>query len=890
MDIFKKLLYPEKMYSQNRTLNATKENEERLEEEYAAREAAREATRKQKEANNAAAATKAHNSLGPFFTEKEEEADQELERKRRAANAKAADQLLVQEINEIREVILQPYDTLEKIYKNNIKPVKIGTLKNALTEFNESKKKEQANMKKLNKLINNSVFYDPQIKGAQQVEQGKFSATQLEKQKNSDVIQTTIHKLEAALNKLQKKETIKKYNRKYNTIENNINQKNITNYLKSLQNNITEKGNKFAKNKITAYKEARARAAEQAQMAAENAAAATRRNEEKKTQNISSKFVSNIITKAARNAASVQQQANLAAAAAKRMEEESAAKAAEDAASIAAEEGAAAVAAEGTSLQAIIRDQLARNTNLSENNLLAGIYVQTYIFAIISAIHNAIYNDEKIIKKIQNGLADDVNSVYVIRSFNNEKSIKEHLYRFFIKGSGALTLLLSKEHLSKEKERIPFSNDIDTILLINPNLTEYMYNVLQANLTHVICNIVQEYLLKTDIPNTIFGDKNTETSWSTMMAYMESMDRDIKTKYTTMEERKQDMLPPLIEQYTMEGSKFKPSTELPDKLNDVYTSVMWDPFNTQSYINRYHTLSTQIAQLSEDIGQLNYMIPIQQTYIDNYNARPEHLKNPSELRLYITIIKKNRAQLAQYNERLAALQPELESLQSKLQEIKLNTIMRPLNYKIAFNKGYIIKEDAPRNASLPSYIEPNVAKVVTDVHYLDETVITILPRFDYANSIKPDRPHKVRLSEFCDIVIPFKTNPSISAYWKYYSVNHFDIPIKNIKFDVASAPYLLYDQDVTTKGTPQDKSGTAAKHRQRAARRHTLQAYVRQLLTARNKNTSAIVTDLKTKMPAELFAELYPIVKGGRRSKTRHHRHSKKVKLTRRLSSKRGRK
>jgi hypothetical protein len=117
-----------------------------------------------------------------------------------------------------------------------------------------------------------------------------------------------------------------------------------------------------------------------------------------------------------------------------------------------------------------------------------------------------------------------------------------------------------------------------------------------------------------------------------------------------------------------------------------------------------------------------------------------------------------------------------------------------------------------------------------------------------------------------------KSNAFLHDDWVYYSAVTLDRPSQNIHFDVASVIFSLFDQDRAMKGTP---ATLQSKLTSRAARRATLNARVRQLLTASNIQTKAALRNLRDKMPADLFAELYPTFTGGntrRQYKGNNHR------------------
>lgn len=774
----------------------------------------------------------------PEETETDAITTAKLKERQAAAVAKeaayrAADDVLITEIGELRETIKRRYTNF--LSSNEKNPHNLDRL---ITNFTtEIRSNEEKNIKEINKKINNEL----------KIKQNKDN--QLRAQ-TIFVEQLELFKKRADEHKTKLEEYIRLLKRKQTERKKEINQPKIGSFFQEYENEFTKQ--QQAKD-VRTIMQARTPLIDTI-----NPSRIIRNNTNKDLHTIqqvalnepNKKFPNNTrkIYKTAYNA---QMKRFLNATAAKRAQNEEKKQAN-------SEENKRVQNEKAIEIQQLLNAHMASNIEKSQRAMLSKKHIQHYIFAILTEIHRAIYTDKDIIEnKLQKGLVEEDDITYLIRSFNNEETIKKNIYRFFVKGSAAITLLNTKS-----TDAYPFTNDIDVILLINPALSDANYNILHANLLGVVCSIIQKYILKDDIINA---------SWDTVKTELRPFGH-VFEKLPVYDEN--NKFPPIIEEYSKLDKMFvNEDHHISLELSKLHTKLVNDPYNN---LNEFKTLqhkidinTQELTLLPTQITNLETIIHTLQLYIDNLVVFTPEKKHS------INIIKEHRSNLKILKENYAKAENDYKELQIDLHTLFTQINARPFSYALVFNKGYPI-------------IHHNNA--VSNIAYLDESIITIIPRFINNNEIQ-----RKSLIELCDIGIPMKTNKFLKDDWTYYSVVTFNKPDQNIHFDVATLPYSLFDQDRALKGTPNPSSNLEItlpireKYKKRQTRRKFLQARVQQLLNASNTPTKETLRALKEKMPADLFTELYPTFKGGRVRCTYKNR-GKKVKSTRRLNSRRGRK
>lgn len=517
---------------------------------------------------------------------------------------------------------------------------------------------------------------------------------------------------------------------------------------------------------------------------------------------------------------------------------------------------------------------------------------QVVLFKLLNDIYNALYNDESIRERI----LLNVSAETVAKAISIE-SIKEHLYRFYIKGGAAHTLLFSQKI---NANRYPFTNDIDSVLLINPDLSDTDFNTLHANMLAVIVNIITKFIIAhydnsvinieqtTDKPIIIAPDENTKYSSQLAGLYtvlntqpfihepqLISQMMHIANIQLEIDEMK-PIIEPLISLYNSIFGKQKiseiPVIEYKKKLEeDIYKYQQSKSFDLQiksqadlqlqQLLQRQQQIDTYVIQYKtehQNILPPNYNI-INNEYIQN-NIKIQQIKSNLEL-LNSQIIQKNtfinQQQFVLSNienllanidniilyfnkiENIKILRTELRGLQQSQQRLQQQNesqiASRKFNYKLFFNQAY---------------------RVASGLEYLNQTVLSIMPRISQP-------------IEILDIVLPHKNYKFIKEEWDYYTSRHIDGLDLNVQGPISA--YI--DQVRTLKGTPATQP---VKKDVREKRLAHLNAQIKQATRRQNVNIVRNVAKIKEKMNEATFTTLFPIIKGGSTRKLPRWFHARK--------------
>ena len=588
---------------------------------------------------------------------------------------------------------------------------------------------------------------------------------------------------------------------------------------------------------VKARDEARAAAAAAAAAAVKAQEDAARRQEALKA---SQDTIIEIIEKAA---LLYEERAKAAAAAAEQAAKEAAAAAAEAALRELRQQvvAAAAVAGEAAAAKREAAYKPIKNyesaIDKKKDILLRNKSVQQAIFIILSNLNRILYESQGGRADLVRGLSPDVAA-----KFTTPASIKKHVFRFFVKGGSAAAFLFN---LKDTNNVYKFTNDIDTIILINPALPSRDYNQLHANLIKVIIKSFEQILV-TSIPLAL------QAAVREFIGEVHNQQPHI-LKYIGSQ---QGMV---IPQDVEHG-------QLAAEVNAIADELSAGPFPIVAYIERNasqlvaeRTPIVDILQANDNtINALRRTNGRHMGQIKRIEQQKQRL-HPQQQIDFMTYMQQQsglQTEIGQINARIADLEAKNAVTQERLNEVdkritsndtdlakgKSALANRLFTYTLHCNHGYTIPTGSPDPP------EPFIK-----IHngnrykYINETLIDIKPFSRPFGRI-----------DMLDIVIPFKNNTFLEDDWKYWSAKNIEIAgAGGLHFDVADESYTLFDQNRATRGS-EGIPHLADKYASRRARMEYLQAQVARLLERRNNFTRKAVRRFRKLMPAANFARIFP--------------------------------
>ncbi len=526
---------------------------------------------------------------------------------------------------------------------------------------------------------------------------------------------------------------------------------------------------------------------------------------------------------------------------AERLEEERLAAAA--AAEAAAKEAAAAEAAR----QLMIIQQRIEKISTFEQQIatkpsvfLRNKHLQQYLFKFLSELDRILYRSPRALMELQEGLPQDI----IVHFQGGPAVIKENLYRFFVKGGAAPVLLYDKK---SEDGVYHFTNDIDTIILINPELSNENYDRLHANLIKVIMNFLEQFIIQ-NFQNGPSGHTN--------------IPNELYTAIRTLFEQPFKHSPRVIK-YTGGRTPEKADEQLGPALNalaDLYANGVFRLHqqylmfvnNISALVTNEATITAEIAQLQREITHINTQITEaynrlmsaavgnpQENYYNYQKLLSE--KQPKEYKVSVL-----QSSLALVQESLGKFRTQVVALDDTFRDPSL------LTFDIYFNYGYVERPAAgvvpPAAASAAAAAAPAALPVI----FLNETLI----------ALKPNSKHD-HIKDLLDIVIPLKSNKFLADDWRYWSVKRVT-PLEGVQFDVSDPVYTLFDQNRAARGSV-NVAHLADKLMSRVARRNYLQAQIETKLNEKNKNTQNALAKLDQNVRERIMGPLG----GGRHPKNR---------------------
>ncbi len=453
--------------------------------------------------------------------------------------------------------------------------------------------------------------------------------------------------------------------------------------------------------------------------------------------------------------------------------------------------------------------------------MLRDEFIQNVILKLISNIHNEIYN--KSVDKIKLGLNGET-----VAKFTSEINIKNDLYKLFIKGGAASTLLF-RQRTTAGTKLFPFTNDIDCVLLINPSLPSKEYKQLQVNLIQCIINVIEDFITKTQLPSHVAIEDNKITPQ--VYKYY----NELYPAYDGPKHTEETALPKLLDTYAtkLQTSPFpslyskhiqiKENAPLAAQLQEIMAQkqpLQARLMEISQTIQRIQALFVQNQQLAVqlqaiNIQELNFIYFPQHPTLamlrqQKYNILQQML-NPvaqqqeqqtlvnalEEQRLIITQLTPLNEQSAQLEERIAVL----NRVQTSINEFHDSYKVKTFTYNTIFNAGYI-KDNT--------------------LHLLQQSIISVRPK-----TIN-------KKYELFDIIIPFKKNAHLEEEWSTYKTQEFTDTIPElqkdildilydidnrkktpIRFDIETIETAILDQMYAIKGTPETLADKLANRKRR---------------------------------------------------------------------------
>ncbi len=552
------------------------------------------------------------------------------------------------------------------------------------------------------------------------------------------------------------------------------------------------------------------------------------------------------------------------------------------------------------------------NIEKYEGVFLRNKELQDYLFLFLSELDRIIYMNPIALGELRSGLSAAA-AAYLNAGPN---AIKANLFRFFVKGGAAPVLLFNKRNAAGIYE---FTNDIDTIVLINPDLSPADYDQIHANLIRVIINVLNHFM--TTYANPIM----TEQMLTAIRAHYKNLPLNpsfaprvfkykiVNQKHNPIPEKEDERLGPALEALATEYLAnpifdiYRQFAVIRDQADAVQSTEKAITDKITEITQRIDQLTQQNAPKILEASQLDIAIrPLQVQYqtaqhiiINPYANNVLKMQASGQLQVLtqqMTTMSRRYTQLQQEiaaNEerkandikKLRLEEGKLVILQRK-KELEAQIKKRPLTVQIVFNYGYgeMSKANnaaAGMPAAVAAVVDPtaaaNAAAAKKRIVYLNETLIEIKPNRepDYINNraITPD---------LLDIVIPLQSNKFLRDDWRFWSVKRIE-PLPGISFDVSDAIYSLFDQNRATRGSA-GIPHLAKKYESRKARRSYLQAKITQLARSNNKNTLNALKHIEN-INANVKDRIMGPLQGGRRLVVRR-KYRKTIKRARKLPCK----
>jgi hypothetical protein len=505
--------------------------------------------------------------------------------------------------------------------------------------------------------------------------------------------------------------------------------------------------------------------------------------------------------------------------------------------------------------------------------MLKNQFVQNVILKLLSNIHHELYVSK--LDEIKAGLNAETTS-----KFTNEVDIKKHLYRFFVKGGAASTFLFRE----RSPRIFPLTNDIDCVLLINPQLESKEYKQLQVNLMKCIVKIVEDFITKTILPSHMAVENERITPQ--IYKYY----NDLFPAYNGPLPSEETRLPKLLDRYATElqtspfPSLYSKNMEAAREANAA-TELQRIFMEKQPLQTRFSELVVKAQQLHMILAQ-NQQLELQvqkmhehersMMYYPGYATQLQQLRyqkaallqqmlRPDALQQMQHSIAANQQEQYQLQQRIIPLQTSYNTIEARmmpaanLQRLKddINTFyerykLKTFTYNVIFNAGYI-KDNA--------------------LHLFQQSIISVRPKI--VN----------KKYELFDIIIPFKKNAHLREEWAKYTTQEFKDIIPEmakdvidvlydinhtrktpIRFDIETAEAALLDQIYAVKGTPETLADKLANRKRR------LKYLTAKLIDKRCKNEPLFancVKSVRSEFPdafRELAGDLPASYKGGSRS------------------------
>ncbi len=440
--------------------------------------------------------------------------------------------------------------------------------------------------------------------------------------------------------------------------------------------------------------------------------------------------------------------------------------------------------------------------------------LQSEFLKLLNIIYNALYIDEASRADIFTNVSEETKA-----RATSVDAIKKNLYRFFIKGGAARTLLYSK----KEDNKYPFTNDIDVVLLINPSLNDADFQNLHKNITEKIIQYVSNFIVKEyslDVlnivpanipPQIIVPDdiKNYNDKLKELSIKLNANPFAYVTQNITFNKYQQQLvnIKADIDQKQLEINILKPIVE---PTIDTFKMQFGQQISKLFFVQTKTSIDSQIHQL-QSATQMGFPLQFAQQ-LNILNAQKNIIDTILNFYNKIDEIKQLRYQKQQ-----------LETMQINPY---IDNATRVFNYKLFFNQAY-------RN---------NDGNLV----YLNQTSISIVPRM-YDGKY-----------ELFDFLLPYKNYKYINEEWNYYTSRKID----DLQLNVQGPVSIYIDQDRTVAATPISQPG---KLDQRSKRLKFLNAQVRQAIRKNNANVHRNIETIQNHMNQPTFRRLFPYVGGSTR-------------------------
>jgi hypothetical protein len=528
-----------------------------------------------------------------------------------------------------------------------------------------------------------------------------------------------------------------------------------------------------------------------------------------------------------------------------------------------AEEAAAAAAAIDAAEKGTIRnyEQHIKDTK----TMLQDSFIQNLLIYILHTFQRRLYKDPRIKDILRTGLSHALQA-----HFTNEMAMKTHLFRFFVKGGSAPIFLYD---LKNEKGQFAFSSDIDTIILINPELLNEDYATLHANIIKCCIIIINEILQNPYRPTAIqirnlFGpssmNKPSITKYVDIFIGNPEGAADGGILPRTPEEGK---MPAVVESiadisdfdYPYITNKDAREAALTQQLADYAqraNDLAAEGLTVQETLREESIKMANANQELVHLAQIDAEVRAKQLYAIQYGQHPIIITQEA--------IQRHQQGVHEHSQRLQAATQEYTRAQQRSLAIPLESFMLAGQLLVAQQELDHLQAEKHRlenefrrylltyNVKLNHSYELVPPQNGRQYKYLNETLIAIRPNSSEHFTM-----------ELIDIVIPFKTNQFLREDWKLSSIITKEVDGKY--FDIADPVFTLFDQRRATNAI-RNVPRLADKFASRSRRSRYIKSQIAQAVKRNNVTIKRSLNHMKAQIPAENFKRIYLDAEGGRRT------------------------